>query len=52
MKKLMRDLVVPTISASMSWLIFSRIGATFPEFHERASDNSVRASRFSLKLNI
>jgi hypothetical protein len=48
MKKLTRGLVVPIISASVSWLIFVVIGFGLPSLPKFASSRSVRAKRFSL----
>jgi len=50
MKVFMRGRVVPTISASVSWLIFVVIGCAAPALPKLASRRSVRASRFSLEL--
>ncbi len=49
-KKLMRDRVVPTISASVSWLIFAMTGSGLPYFQKWAMSSSTRASRFSREL--
>ena len=44
-------LVVPTISASIFWLIFVVIGSGHPSLPKFASSRRVRAKRFSLELN-
>src|SRR5450631_1007311 len=50
MKKLTRDLVVPIISASVSWLIFGVISCGVPSLPKCESSRSIRASRRSLEL--
>src|ERR1700676_2929274 len=50
MKRLTRDLVVPTISASVSWLIFAMIGSGFASLPKFAIRRSSLARRFSLEL--
>jgi hypothetical protein len=50
-KKLIRDLVVPTISASDCWLIFGMVAwGCLPFFPKSANTKSSRASRFSQEL--
>ena len=51
MKVLTRDRVVPTISASISWLTFPMTGAGAPSLPKFAIRRSTRARRFSLELN-
>ena len=48
MKKLMRERVVPTISAKVSWLIFGITFSGVPSLPKFASSNSTRARRFSV----
>lgn len=50
MKTLTRERVVPTISASVSWLIGVVTGCGPPSLPKFVSRRSVRASRFSLEL--
>ncbi len=51
MKKLTRERVVPTISASVSWLSLGiTVCGGLASLPNRASSNSTRASRFSLEL--
>src|ERR1039458_5963487 len=50
MKKLTLARVVPTISASISWLILATTGSVLPAFPKFASSRSTRANRFSLEL--
>src|SRR6201999_901684 len=50
MKVLTRDLVVPTISASVTWLIFAMTGSGFPSLPKFAIRSSNLARRFSLEL--
>jgi len=50
MKWLTRGRVVPTISASVSWLIGVVIGWGPPSLPKFARISSVRANRFSLEL--
>ena len=50
MKALTRDLVVPIISANVSWLILGLIGLGLPSFPKFASRSNSRARRFSLEL--
>jgi hypothetical protein len=50
MNKLTRDLVVPTISASVSWLIFAMTVTDLPSFPKLASRRRTLARRFSLEL--
>lgn len=50
-KKLMRDRVVPTISAKVSWLMLAITGSGLLSFPKWASKRSTRANRFSLELN-
>ena len=45
-----RDLVVPTISASVSWLSFAMTGSGFPSLPKFAIRSSALARRFSLEL--
>ena len=42
--------VVPTILASVSWLIFGMIGSDLVSFPKWANSSSIRARRFSLEL--
>jgi hypothetical protein len=51
MNELTRDRVVPIISASVSWLMFARIGSGLSSLPKFANSRSIRASRFSLELN-
>jgi hypothetical protein len=46
------DLVVPTISASVSWLTFKLAGSGLDCSPKFASTNRIRANRFSLELKI
>jgi len=46
-----RGRIVPTISASVSWLIFVVTGSGRPSLPKLARRRSVRARRFSLELN-
>jgi len=50
MKKLTLERVVPIISASVSWVILGITSSAFPYLPKFASNNSARASRFSLEL--
>ena len=50
MKALTRDLVVPIISASVSWLIFAMTGSGLPSLPKFAIRRSTLARRFSLEL--
>jgi hypothetical protein len=51
MKKLTRDLVVPIISASVSWLTLAITGSGLPSLPKFAINKSSLAKRFSLELN-
>jgi hypothetical protein len=51
MKKLTRERVVPTISASLSWLILGTTVSGTASSPKRASIRRMRASLFSLELN-
>src|SRR5262249_51379138 len=51
MKKLTREGVVPTMEASVSWLIFGVTLSGFPSFPKFANSGRTRANRFSLELN-
>jgi hypothetical protein len=51
MKKLTRDLVVPIISARVSWLTFAITGSGLPSLPKFAINRSSLARRFSLELN-
>jgi hypothetical protein len=51
MNKLTRDRVVPTMSASVFWLIFGMTASGFPSLPKFASSRSIRARRLSLELN-
>src|ERR1700678_1184537 len=50
MKKLTLERVVPTISASVSWLILAITGSGLLSFPKLASSRSTRVNRFSLEL--
>ena len=50
MNMLTRDRVVPTISASVSWLIFAMTGSGLPSLPKFAIRRSSLARRFSLEL--
>src|ERR1700719_3985502 len=50
MKVLTRERVVPTISASVSWLILAITGSGFPSLPKLAISKSTLARRFSLEL--
>ena len=50
MNKLARDLVVPIISASVSWLIFAMTGSALTSFPKFAIKRRTLARRFSLEL--
>ncbi len=50
MKKLTRERVVPTISASVSWLSLGTDISDTPSFPNCAISRRTRASRFSLEL--
>ena len=51
MKKLTRDLVVPIISARVSWLTFAITVSGLPSLPKFAIKRSSLAKRFSLELN-
>lgn len=50
MKKLTRDRVVPIISARVPWLTFRLAPSDLDRVPKLASNNRVRANRFSLEL--
>ena len=50
MKKLTRDLVVPTISAKVSWVIGGINDSGSPVLPNSASNKRILAKRFSLEL--
>src|SRR5438309_11245211 len=50
MKKLTLDRVVPTLSASVSWLTFGTTGSGRPSLPKLASNRRILARRFSLEL--
>jgi hypothetical protein len=50
-RKFTRGRVVPTISASVAWEIGGTTRMSVLRLPHRASNNNVRANRFSLKLN-
>jgi hypothetical protein len=52
MKKLILERVVPTMPASVSWLILGMTVWGAPSFPKSANKSSTRASLFSLELNI
>jgi hypothetical protein len=52
MKWLTRDLVVPIISASVSWLIFAMTVSRLPSLPKFANSSKAHARRFSLELNL
>jgi len=50
MKKLTRDLVVPIISASVSWLILAMIGSGLLSLPKFANSRSILARRFLTRI--